>query len=205
MLARLSALSLLALLIAPIAAFGSVADEQRQGAELSAQLHSGAKTCGQLSDEDFDHIGEFVMGRFLGSTQAHEAMNERMRLMMGEQAEQRMHELMGRRYSGCSQGQSSRTGMMGSGMMGGNGGPGGFGPMMRSGDWGWMMNGAWLGMNRADWHRLESHLLGTSSTSGSGWSVWAIVGVGLGAALLAGLAVFVLVRRRFRRPLEPNS
>lgn len=197
MLAGVFVIAVLVFLLAPTMTFGSVADEQRQGAKLSAQLRSGAKTCTQLSNEDFDHIGEYVMGRALGSTQLHEAMNQRMSTMMGQQAEQRMHELMGRRFSGCDQGQASRVGMMDSGMMGGTGG--GWARMMRSGDWGWMMNGAWQGMSRADWQQLESRLLGSGVSSGSGGlSATAIIAIALGAALLASLGTLALIRRKGR-------
>ena len=64
------------------------------------------------------------MSRFPGSTSTHEAMNERMRLVMGDQAEGRMHQLMGARFSGCA-GPASTAGsygpmMGGGGMMGGS-------------------------------------------------------------------------------------
>jgi hypothetical protein len=88
------------------------------------------------------------MGRVLGSTSAHQAMNDRMRLMIGEQGEQPMHQLMGARFAGCStSGAIGGNGsMMGPGMMGGNNGNGGWGAMMGSSDWSWMMGSAWRNM-----------------------------------------------------------
>lgn len=205
MLIRAAILSFSLLLLVPGAAFASLADEQRQGGELAAQLRSGAATCDDLSNEDFDHVGEYVMRRFLGSTAAHQAMNDRMRAMMGDQGEQRMHQLLGRRYAGCSgTAGASPGGGMGPGMMGGyNGnGDGGWGPMMRSGDMNWMMGGNWRAMKRQDWQRLQRQWLGTKA-GGNGtdrWSVMAIVAVTLGATLLVALAVIILRRRPSSRP-----
>ncbi len=42
------------------------------------------------------------MFRALGSTGLHQAMNDRMITMLGEQGESRMHQLLGARYAGCS-------------------------------------------------------------------------------------------------------
>ncbi|HET6865093.1 MAG TPA: hypothetical protein VFH80_04185 [Solirubrobacteraceae bacterium] len=201
---RLVLLTVSILLLAPASAFASLADEQRQGQQLVARLHAGTKTCGQLSGDDFDHIGEYVMFRALGSTSLHQAMNDRMTAMMGEQGESRMHQLLGLRYAGCSNSSASAGsgGMMGQGMMGGGHyGTGGWGAMMSSGDWSWMASGGWRNMTRQDWQHLRQRLLGTnaSATSG-GWSPAAIVALTIGAVLLVGLAIFLLARRPFRRP-----
>ena len=120
-------------LLAPAPAFASLADEQSQGRTLVAQLQSGAKSCGDLTTTDFEHVGEYVMGRALGSTSAHEAMNTRMRQYMGQQGEERMHQLMGERFTGCASGGSA---VMGPGMMGGYSGNGGA-SMMSGGHHGW--------------------------------------------------------------------
>ena len=104
------------------------------------------------------------MFRALGSTTLHQAMNDRMRAMLGEQGETRMHQLLGARYAGCSTrtgGIAGGAGMMGgSGMMGGYYSNGGIGAMMRSSDWNWMMGGAWQHMTRKDWQRRQQQLLG---------------------------------------------
>lgn len=211
-------LALLALLVlAPAAASASLADEQRQGSYLAAELRSGSKTCDELSRKDFDHLGEYVMGRLLGSTNAHQAMNERMRLMMGERAEERMHEFMGQRFAGCydhstSSGASGMgpgmmgRGGMGPGMMGGYYGAGGWGAMMRSGDWNWMMGRNWRNMSRQDWQRLQRQWLGTRASNDGGWSAWAIIAATLAAVALAGLAILAIIRRPFRRPpTQPSA
>ena len=131
MLFRAVLVSIALLALAPSAALASLADDQRQGQALAAQLQSGAKTCNDLSNQDLDHIGEYVMGRALGSTSTHQAMNDRMSLMMGDQAEGRMHQLMGARFAGCATHASGSGGygpMMGGGMMGGYTGNGGWAP-----------------------------------------------------------------------------
>ncbi len=206
---RVALVSLALILLVPSAALASLADEQRQGQALAAQLQSGAKSCNELSAEDFDHIGEYVMGHFLGSIAAHEAMNERMRLMMGDQAEGRMHQLMGARFAGCAVPGSaggSYGPMMGQGMMGGSYGNGGWGSMMGSHDWSWMMGGAWRNMSRQDWQRLELQLLGTTRISHHGMSGWAIAAIALATVLLiAALAILAVRRRPFRRSPPATS
>lgn len=66
-----------------------------------------------------------------------------------------------------------------------------------------MTGGTWQRMARQDWQRLQQRLLGTnasSSRSGGRWSPVAIIATTLGALALVGLAVFIGVRRPFRRP-----
>ncbi|MBV8713035.1 MAG: hypothetical protein JOY56_14700 [Solirubrobacterales bacterium] len=102
------------------------------------------------------------MFRAVGSTSLHQAMNDRMTLMMGEQAETRMHQLLGARYAGC---RTSQLGIGGGPMTGAGGMMGGcysngVGAMMSSGAWSWMMGGTWQHMTRQDWNQLENRLLG---------------------------------------------
>jgi hypothetical protein len=202
---RLVVLAISVLLLIPAVARASLADEQRQGQDLVAQLRAGTKTCRDLAAADFDHIGEFVMGRALGSISAHQAMNGRMTAMMGDQAEGRVHQLLGARYVDCSlpaAGTANGYGSMnGSGMMGGYYGSGGFGAIMGSGDWGWMMGAAWRHMTRQDWRHLQQRLLGTNASNNShhGLTPLAIVAVALGAVVLIGVAIIV-IRRPPRRP-----
>ena len=194
------------LLLIPAAAGAALVDEQRQGQNLIAQLQTGTKTCSNLSTNDLDHIGEHVMFKALGSTTLHQAMNYRMTLMMGEQAETRMHELLGARYAGCSTkglGVAGSGSMMGGGgMMGGYHNSGGWGAMMSSSDWSWMTGGTWQHMTREDWRQLQQRLLGTSTMNNhTGRSALAIVGATLAAAVLVLLATLAITRRRpFRRP-----
>ncbi len=58
---RVALLALSMLLLIPAAAQASLADEQRQGGDLIAQLQAGTKNCRHLSADDFDDIGEYMM------------------------------------------------------------------------------------------------------------------------------------------------
>jgi hypothetical protein len=83
------------------------------------------------------------MFRALGPGSANQALNDRMRAMVGDPAESRMHQLLGARYAGCATRAGGLAGsgamMGGSGMMGGYSRNGGIGAMMSSSDWSWMM------------------------------------------------------------------
>jgi hypothetical protein len=206
---RLALTTIALALLIPAAARASLTDEQTQGQHLIAQLQAGTKTCSALSVDDLDHIGEYVMFQALGSTTLHQAMNDRMRAMLGEQGESRMHQLLGARYAGCSTraggiaGSAGSAGMMGgSGMMGGYAANGGISAMMSSGDWSWMMGGAWQHMTRQDWQHRQQQLLGPDAGTmmNNGWSAIAIIAVCLGAVILVALAILAIIRRPFRRP-----
>ena len=203
---RLVLTTIALVLLIPAAASASLARERRQGQNLIAQLQAGTTTCSALSADDLDHIGEYVMFRALGSTTLHQAMNDRMRAMLGEQGETRMHQLLGARYAGCSTrtgGIAGGAGMMGgSGMMGGYYSNGGISAMMRASDWNWMMGGAWQHMTRKDWQRRQQQLLGpvAGTNMHNGWSAIAIIAVCLGAVILVALAILATIRRPFRRP-----
>ena len=154
-------------------ALASLADEVAAGRQVAQRLQAGASSCNKLSDADFEHLGEYVMERMLGSRAAHQAMNDRMTAMMGDANTERMHELMGRRYGGCGT-QGAGAGMTGPGMMGGGGAAsgGGWGAMMASGDFAWLRDGAWRHMSRADWRRVGSSWMGPGMMSRTdGWSL----------------------------------
>ena len=214
-----------ALAITPTPTLASVAAEQQAGRALAQQVQSGKRSCDSLSAEDLDHIGEFVMGRMIGSTAAHEAMNARMTAVMGAGAESRMHQVLGARFVGCTTnaGNATDNGAYGS-MMDNDSGSwsqgdwgtmmnnGGWGSMMRSGawsqmmgnagDWNWMTGSRWQHMTASDWQAVQQRLLGTSTTrnaNGSGLSTLDVVLIALAAALAAGLLVLLLARRPRRR------
>ena len=129
-------------------ALASLADEVAAGRQVARELRVGEAECSRLAADDFEHLGEYVMERMLGSRSAHEAMNERMASMLGHANSERMHELMGRCYAGCGTAAAGGA-IMGSGMMAGPG----WAPMMRSPDFAWMRTDAWRQMSRADWQR----------------------------------------------------
>lgn len=118
----------------------SLPSGEREGARVLRAVEEGDRACADLSDGDFERVGEYAMGRMLGSTRAHESMDELMASMMGERAEEQMHEFMGRRFTACGGGRmpagfGGMMGMMGmldgsGGMLGGPGGLGGPGSGM---------------------------------------------------------------------------
>jgi hypothetical protein len=184
-------------------AFASLADEVAAGRQVAQELRGGKTECSGLATDDFEHLGEYVMERMLGSRSAHEAMNERMASMLGDTNSERMHELLGRRYAGCGTAAGGGA-MMGSGMMAGPG----WGAMMRSQDFAWMRTGAWRQMSRADWRRTGASWMGPGmmSRTDHGWSSAAVVALLLGALAVGGLAVYALLRpRRRHHPRGPAA
>lgn len=177
-------------------ALASLADEIAAGRQVAQELRDGKAECGRLAADDFEHLGEYVMERMLGSRSAHEAMNERMASMLGDANNERMHELMGRRYAGCGTAAAGGA-MMGPGMMAGPGRA----AMMRSPDFAWMRTGAWRQMSRADWQRMGASWMGPGmmSRADHGWSSAVVVALVLGALAVAGLALYVLLLRPWRR------
>ena len=75
------------------------AREEAEGEIVWQKLQSKEIVCGDLSDEDFGALGEYYMGQMLGDS--HEAMNEMMMRMHGEEGEEQIHVVMGKRLSGC--------------------------------------------------------------------------------------------------------
>lgn len=95
----------------------SVGAEQ-QGARLLQRVQVGEQKCQQLSRDEFESIGEYVMGRMVGSTARHEAMDEQIRTTRGAAGEAQAHVFMGQRFTGCATGAvpaafGSMMGMMG--------------------------------------------------------------------------------------------
>ena len=116
------------------------ASEERQGAQLLQSVQAGEQKCQQLSRTQSELIGEYVMGRMVGSTPRHEAMNRQITATSGASGEVQAHVFMGQRFAGCSSGATpaafgSMMGMMGSysgasGGMTGNGRDAGNGSTM---------------------------------------------------------------------------
>jgi|GEM_PF-1477745 len=121
------------------------ATAERQGAQLLQRVEAGEQTCQRLSLDQFETIGEYVMGRMVGSPARHEAMDEQIRARSGASGEAQAHVFMGRRFTGCATGDmpvafGTMMGMMGMysgangrGMANGSGGANGFGPGMMGG------------------------------------------------------------------------
>ena len=75
------------------------ADEQA-GKNLYSQLQDKQLTCAQLTDDNFDNLGDFFMARMMGSS--HEAMDQYMSNHLGETNDRAVHVAMGKRLSGCN-------------------------------------------------------------------------------------------------------
>jgi len=75
------------------------AREEQEGKELWDKLQSKEVACENLNDEQFGVLGEYFMGQMAGDS--HAAMNAMMIQMHGEDGEEQIHIVMGKRLSGC--------------------------------------------------------------------------------------------------------
>lgn len=87
--------------------------EEQMGKKFLEELNNKTVTCSKLKDADFEKIGEYFMGQSIGDTSRHITMNEMMKRMMGEQGEEQMHIVMGKRMSGCDWSKGGGNSMMG--------------------------------------------------------------------------------------------
>jgi hypothetical protein len=177
-------LALALLTVAILTAAAPPALASPDGARIMREVRQGERSCGSLSRADFVAVGEYVMGTRFESAEAHEAMDRLMDRMMGERAEEQMHEYMGRRATGCGGGSvpggfMDMMGMMGT--MAGSGGGGSAGMMGGAGGSGSMMNGFGVATHSDD----------------DGWGAGETVMTILMAALLvvAGAALWILRSR----------
>jgi preprotein translocase subunit SecG len=69
----------------------ATAKDEADGKAVWEKLQSNKLACKDISDDEFDVLGDYYMGQNLGSTESHDAMNIRMKNMMGEEAEKQMH------------------------------------------------------------------------------------------------------------------
>ena len=75
------------------------AREEQEGKELWDQLQAKKIACTDLNDEQFGVLGEYFMGQMAGDS--HAAMNAMMIQTHGEEGEEQIHIVMGKRLSGC--------------------------------------------------------------------------------------------------------
>ena len=78
------------------------AREEVEGKEVWNKLQAKQLECKNLTNDNYAALGEYFMGQSIGDTSRHIAMNEMMKKMMGEQGEEQMHIVMGKRLSGCN-------------------------------------------------------------------------------------------------------
>lgn len=195
-LAVIAAMVSLASLVA--ASAGATETVENRGAALLQAVEGGQRSCTDLTAADFEAIGEFTMGRMLGSPQAHESMDRLAIRMMGPGGLERMHQVMGQRFAACGQpafpgGFAQMMAMMPG--MGGTIGSHGGGPMGGQvyGPGDQTDGGATVGPGSMMGSDLESG--GRQSSDDDGSAAW------MAAAMLililgAGGLVYFLVRRR---------
>src|SRR3989338_6089810 len=73
--------------------------EEQEGKELWNTLQTKETACDNLSDEQYGVLGEYFMGQMSGDS--HTAMNAMMIQTHGEEGEEQIHIVMGKRLSGC--------------------------------------------------------------------------------------------------------
>src|SRR3972149_9082209 len=108
------------------------ASEEAEGKVIWEKLQAKQLECKNLTNDNFEVLGEYFMGQMAGSS--HEVMNNMMVWMMVEEGESQMHITLGKRSSGCDTNALFPSGYgipMMWWMMGGGGNP-----MMGYGGWG---------------------------------------------------------------------
>src|SRR3989344_489693 len=73
--------------------------EEQEGKELWDKLQTKEVACADLNDEQYGVLGEYFMGQMAG--ESHAAMNAMMIQAHGEDGEEQIHIVMGKRLSGC--------------------------------------------------------------------------------------------------------
>jgi len=73
--------------------------EEQEGKELWEKFGDKEISCTDLDDEQFGVLGEYFMGQMMGDS--HVAMNAMMIQAHGEDGEEQIHIVMGKRLSGC--------------------------------------------------------------------------------------------------------
>lgn len=154
-------------------ASASTAGDVRAGQALANQLDAGKTSCAKLGDDDFENLGTYVMGRMAGSAALLDAMTQRMRSVMGSDNQKRMEVLMGRRFAGCG---------------------------AVAGPMGWMRDGTWRHMTRADWQQVSDEWMGPGMMGRrTGWWTGGHVALVVGLVALAGLAGGLIASAAARR------
>src|SRR3989344_6580605 len=73
--------------------------EEQEGKELWDKFQAKEVACADLNDDQFGVLGEYFMGQMMGDS--HAAMNAMMIQMQGEDGEEQIHIVMGKRLSEC--------------------------------------------------------------------------------------------------------
>lgn len=81
------------------AATAETARDEASGKAVWDRLQAKQISCADLTDDDFDLLGDYFMGLMMGGS--HAAMNESLAARFGDSGERQMHVAMGKRMSGC--------------------------------------------------------------------------------------------------------
>jgi len=191
--ARLIAVAAMSIGLASLAAAPawSAVSAQQQGAALLAQVQSGKTSCSKLSAANLALMGEYDMGRIMGSATAQNAMNAQMLTIAGAGGEQSAYRFMGERLGGCATGNGpvafgTMMGMMGTSEMGAS-----YGSAYPGGAYSSSMMGRGFGSNQ------------TAGNGGMG--AGGIVAIVFGSIALLALIAFLATRRTPRRPTQPRA
>lgn len=103
---------------------GHTTREEAEGKTIWEKLQAKQVACAGLTEAEFEVLGEYFMGRMAGS--AHEAMNNMMVQMTGQDGEKQMHIAFGKRMSECDPDAPLPQNIMNGGMMGSWSAPSGF-------------------------------------------------------------------------------
>ena len=92
------------------------AREEVEGKEIWEKLQTKQLEYKNLTNDNFEVLGEYFMGQMTGSS--HEAMNNMMTRMMGTEGEKQMHIAMGKRFTGTKGGGNFMMGNFGTNSIG---------------------------------------------------------------------------------------
>lgn len=65
-------------------------------------MRNNIRSCEELSDDDFERIGEYFMGRIIGNTKRHAMLNGVNRDLIGQDDLKKMHVTMAKKLTECS-------------------------------------------------------------------------------------------------------
>ncbi len=74
---------------------------QDAGQKIYQNLQNKTITCQNLTNDDYEKLGEYYMGQAAGDTQSHVYWDQRIQAMMGDSGDTQMHIIWGQRGSGC--------------------------------------------------------------------------------------------------------
>lgn len=143
--------------------------EEAAGMEVWEKFRQQQIVCADLTEEDFEQLGEYFMGQMMG--EAHAAMNQMMIQIHGEEGEEQIHAAMGKRLSGCDPRATFSGGELG------------WMPMMQMMQLGWSLADTEGGSNL--FTKNNNPMMGGYNMMGWGgswpititWFIWTLVGL----------------------------